>query len=440
MLFAHAEGASHGGWADVAVRLGVLVPLALVVVWAFAAWAVAEGDRRRVLRFGVAVAVGAGGVLHVLVVREHLRESTTEGVFFICSAAVQLVLAVLVATRRQRVSVLVGVVAVDVGLVMIYAVSRLGSLPFGIGRESFDALGLITKLFEVVAIALAAGALVDASPRRVHIDWQAVAAGALVVLAVLARPLYDLGPDLGQTVAALVAAVATAVVVGHVDRRAGSLAVGDAAAVAIVVRAPGLLPFVVGGALVVVVREVARRMSWPLLAALPVAVLAVLELPASDARLEIFHASHVGDAAGAAFAVAVGGLLAVVAWRERALAPVAAFYCAHLGLQAVRFAAGRTSVEAIEVPAVSLGLLVGVVVTFVDWPAAAAESGWAVVAGLVAGGADVVLRDVGVPYSSLWALAGAVAAVGFMVASRRARSAAAVRHRGDVRSAASRGD
>jgi hypothetical protein len=95
--------------------------------------------------------------------------------------------------------------------------------------------------------------------------------------------------------------------------------------------------------------------------------------------------------------------LAVETWRRRQLPVVVGYIATHLAGQAVRLAMGRTSFEAIEIPAASLGLLLTATVVLADADLSAPP---AVLAGLgvAAGVLDVVLRDVAVPYAPVLAV------------------------------------
>jgi hypothetical protein len=91
-------------------------------------------------------------------------------------------------------------------------------------------------------------------------------------------------------------------------------------------------------------------------------------------------------------------------WRSGRLPVVAGFFCAHLGLQGLRLLAGRTSLEAVEIPAASLGLLLLATVVLADRQLAPAGVVPGALVGGLAGGIDVALRAVGIPYAPLLAV------------------------------------
>jgi hypothetical protein len=141
------------------------------------------------------------------------------------------------------------------------------------------------------------------------------------------------------------------------------------------------------------------------------AALVVLVVPAFDARMEILHVGHAGDTVAwmAMFLAAAAVTMGV--WRSGRLPVVAGFFAAHLGLQALRLLAGQTSVEAVEIPAASLGLFLLATVVLADpqrTPGSAVPVP-AVLVGALAGGVDVALRALGMPYAPLLAVAIALA-------------------------------
>jgi len=144
----------------------------------------------------------------------------------------------------------------------------------------------------------------------------------------------------------------------------------------------------------------------------PVALgaLAVLAGPMAGARMEIFHVGHTSEPIASTAAFVIGVVVATACWRAGILGPVAAFYVAHLGAQTYRILAGRTGLEAIEVPAASLGLFLIVTAALAGAPGFDGPA--AVWGAAVAGVADVILRDLGVAYAPLIAVAAVVAGVG----------------------------
>jgi hypothetical protein len=88
---------------------------------------------------------------------------------------------------------------------------------------------------------------------------------------------------------------------------------------------------------------------------------------------------------------------------------VAGFFAAHLGLQGLRLLAGQTSLEAVEVPAASLGLFLLATVVLADPDLTPARAVPAALVGVLAGGLDVALRALGTPYAPLLAVTIALA-------------------------------
>jgi hypothetical protein len=88
---------------------------------------------------------------------------------------------------------------------------------------------------------------------------------------------------------------------------------------------------------------------------------------------------------------------------------VAGFFAAQLGLQGLRLVAGQTSLEAVEIPAASLGLFLLATVVLADPDLTPASAVPAAVVGLLAGGLDVALRALGTPYAPLLAVTIALA-------------------------------
>jgi hypothetical protein len=146
-----------------------------------------------------------------------------------------------------------------------------------------------------------------------------------------------------------------------------------------------------------------RSLRWPLVP-VAVAALAVLAVPALDARMEILHVSHPGDAVGWMAVFLAAAAVAVGVWQLGRLSVVAGFFAAHLGLQGLRLLAGQTSLEAVEIPATSLGLFLLATVVLADPRLTPGRVVPAALVGGLAGGIDVALRAVGTPYAPLLAV------------------------------------
>jgi len=412
---AHVEEAAlHGGAAQL-LRLGPLLALLLVVAWAWLerAGTAAPTPRRR-LGAGAAVTLGAAGAIHLALVGQHANESLASGAVFAAAGVAELLLAVALwrTPGSRRAALAAGVVAG--GLLVLYGVSRLWSIPAFGGQEAVDALGLLTKLLELAGAVLAAGAagtlpLRPTWPLRPVRPHLLVGAAALAV-ALAARGLFGLGAE-PWTVAAVVAVtVGIGVAAGSRDREALAVAASDGAVVALLLRAGGLVPYLLAAVVAGLLRVAARRPARWALAPAAVAALLVLAVPALDARVEILHVSHAGDTIAWMAAFLVAAALTLGVWRSGRLPVVAGFFAAHLGLQALRVLAGQTSVEAVEIPATSLGLFLLATVVLADPQQAPGSAVPGALVGVLAGGLDVTLRALGIPYAPLLAVTAALAA------------------------------
>ncbi|MGZ4593516.1 MAG: hypothetical protein ACXV3C_06595 [Actinomycetes bacterium] len=137
------------------------------------------------------------GLVHLAVVDEHLAEWIVFGLFFAAVGAAQLLWA-LAAIARDRAPWLRGVVAANLGLVALWAVTRTSGLPIGpepftpepVGRA--DVLSVVLELGTVLALVFAArsarsgaAASVDTVPPRAAARFVALLfAGALAVSAI----------------------------------------------------------------------------------------------------------------------------------------------------------------------------------------------------------------------------------------------------------------
>jgi hypothetical protein len=402
LALAHVEGAVHGGAAAQALRLGPLLALLLVVAWAWleGAGRAAPTSAER-LGAGAAVALGAAGAIHLALVGQHAQESLASGVLFAAAGVAELLLAAAVwrTPGSRRIALSTGVLVA--GLVVLYVVSRLWNIPAFGGREAVDALGLLTKLLELAGAGLAAAAAAGRSlpPLRPRL---LIGATALVV-ALTAQRLFGLGAAPWTVAVVMAITVGIAVMARAWDREELGVAAADGAVLALLLRASGLGPYLLAGVIAGLLRVAARRSGrWPL-APVTAAALAVLAMPALDARMEILHVSHPGDRVGWMAAFLAAAALAVGVWRSGRLPVVAGFFAVHLGLQALRLLAGQTSLEAVEIPATSLGLFLLATVVLADPQLTPARAVPAALVGALAGGLDVALRALGTPYAPLLA-------------------------------------
>ncbi len=396
---AHLEGVGN------VVRFG---PVAILVLFLAGAWLSQQPSASRAaqLRAGAAVAFGSAGVLHLLLVPDHFGESTYAGFFFIAAGIAELLLAAGLLARPS--SVLTTLVAgLALLLLLIYAVTRIVAPPFQSQPEPVDAIGLITKTLELGAALLA---LLAERPVRLRWPWPAVSArnaagaAALGLMALVAFPLYLVGPEPLQAAIAMLAAAATAVAIRRSDPEGVVEATRDAAVLALIIRSSEWWSFALLGLLAGALRALART-GRPVPA--PAAIAGLVTLGLADARMQIFHVTHAGDAVGACLAfLFAAAVLATLNLGQ--LMVVATFYGVHLTGQALRMLLGLTSLEAIEVPAASLGVFVIAALMLADPELRLPIRQWLGAAGGAAA-IDVLMRQLELPYAPLVAVATATA-------------------------------
>lgn len=127
--------------------------------------------------------LAAAGGLHLAALPGHWAASTVAGAFFAVTAAVQLLGAVSIAARPSSKTVL-AVVAGNVAVLTLWAMSRTTGLPTGgeLGvREPFGLLDGSAAAVEVLVIVAGLLALVHRSPRtaRQAVGWRPALALAL---------------------------------------------------------------------------------------------------------------------------------------------------------------------------------------------------------------------------------------------------------------------
>ena len=103
--------------------------------------------------------------IHYAVVPEHLDEWWVSGVLFSAVAMFQLVWAVLAYTGRERPMLLSGL-AVNLGVIALWAVSRTAGLPFGPESGEAEAVGVLDALSSAAELAVVVGALLAMSGPR----------------------------------------------------------------------------------------------------------------------------------------------------------------------------------------------------------------------------------------------------------------------------------
>jgi hypothetical protein len=408
VVLAHVEGAVHGGGAAQLLRAGPLLALLLVVAWVLLERAAtAAATPRRRLGAGAAVTLGAAGGIHLALVGQHAAESLASGVFFAAAGVVELVLAVaLWRTPGSRRTALAAWVMAG-GLLVLYGVSRLWGIPAFGGQEAVDTLGLLTKLLELAGAAMAAAAAAPWSFRPV--GPRLIVGAAALAVALVASGVFGLGAEPWQTAVTVVVTVGIGVATGCRDQEGLPVAAADGAVLALLLRADGLAPYLLAGLAAGLLRVVVRRSARWALAPVAGAALLVLAVPPLEARMEILHVSHPGDTGAWMVAFLVAAALALGVWRSGRLPVVAGFFAAHLALQALRLLTGQTSLEAVEIPAASLGLLLLATVVLADPYLTPPRAVPAALVGALAGGFDVAFRALGIPYAPLLAVTIALA-------------------------------
>jgi hypothetical protein len=407
VVLAHVEATIHGGAAAQLLRLGPLLALLLVAAWAWLARTATLGAPRQWFGAGAAVALGVAGGIHLALVGQHAQESLAAGVFFAAAGAVELLLAVAVwrSPGSRRAALAAGVAAG--GLLVLYVVSRLADIPALGGQEAVDALGLVTKLLELAGAVLAVGAAAGWSPRPLR-PGLLIGATALAV-ALGAQGLFGLGAEPWKVAVVVAVTVGISLAAGSRDREDLGVAAADGAVVALLLRADSLAPYLLAGLVAGLLRVAAARTGRAVLAPVAVAALVILAVPSFDARMEILHVGHAGDTAAWLAAFLAAAALALGVWRSGGLPVVVGFFAVHLGVQALRLLAGQTSVEAVEIPATSLGLFLLATVVLADPAHTPGRAVPAALVGALAGGIDVALRALAMPYAPLLAIAIALA-------------------------------
>jgi uncharacterized membrane protein len=143
----HDEGAvlAHNAAATVVVVVGVL----LAALGARMLLSERPVSRNAHLLFLASTLMFADGVLHFYVVSEHLS-ILPFAVFFVAAGAVQLGLGF--GLFRERPNVYLLSVVVTVGLILLFFITRAIAVPFSEGPEELEALGILSKVLELVTL------------------------------------------------------------------------------------------------------------------------------------------------------------------------------------------------------------------------------------------------------------------------------------------------
>jgi hypothetical protein len=154
IVLAHGDGAA-GAQALNAAVLALWVPVFLV--WRYLDRRPATTPLARPLAAVAAWTSLAAGLIHLVVVPEHWQESWLYGAFFVAATGAQLGLAVLLA-RRSSTWLLMTNIAVQLGLVALWAVTRTAGIPLGPEAGMVEAVGLLDSLCVAAQLVSAAAA------------------------------------------------------------------------------------------------------------------------------------------------------------------------------------------------------------------------------------------------------------------------------------------
>ncbi len=102
----------------------------------------------------MALAVGAG-IIHLLLVPDHLSDVSVEHArFFVALGVAQISFGILFMLRPTKRFAIIGIVG-NMGSIILYWITRIADLPEPFGApEGLDAVGIITKIVEMSLVAL----------------------------------------------------------------------------------------------------------------------------------------------------------------------------------------------------------------------------------------------------------------------------------------------
>lgn len=96
--------------------------------------------------------LAVAGIIHLVVLPQHLAEARGIGLYFCAIGAAQVVWALLFVLQPTRRLAWVGLMAFAVQPVAVYVLTRLVRQPFGDHAEAVDLIGTVTGLMEVLAL------------------------------------------------------------------------------------------------------------------------------------------------------------------------------------------------------------------------------------------------------------------------------------------------
>lgn len=136
-------------------------------------------DRGAVLTATASASLAIAAGAHLAAVPAHRGEGAPVVAFFVVVGMVQLAAALLPRSPRVR----VGIVAGNLALLLLWAVSRTVGLPFGAHAGTAEAFGVLDVTAAVAQAAAVATVLMRPRPRRLHRRSGAAPALSLVAVA-----------------------------------------------------------------------------------------------------------------------------------------------------------------------------------------------------------------------------------------------------------------
>ncbi|MGH9877414.1 MAG: hypothetical protein ACRD5H_07230 [Nitrososphaerales archaeon] len=113
-------------------------------------------NRIQLFKYLIAVLAFTTGIIHILLIQEHLKESLIYGIFFAVSGSALIAYGSLVSRFHTRNIVYHVGIAGTVALIALYLFTRLVTLPFSTegGVEAISALDIITKIVEAMLLVV----------------------------------------------------------------------------------------------------------------------------------------------------------------------------------------------------------------------------------------------------------------------------------------------
>lgn len=139
--------------------------------------------------------LAVAGIIHLVVLPQHLEQARGIGLYFCAIGAAQVVWALLYVLRPTRRLAWIGAMALAVQPIAVYALTRFLRQPFGTEAEPVDLIGLVTAALELAALAPFAQHLGRTRPTGVSVGRGVLTPLAVAVVAGLAFgvALYGVG-------------------------------------------------------------------------------------------------------------------------------------------------------------------------------------------------------------------------------------------------------